>query len=61
MHYDTSVSNISYMFFGWTSLISISGISDWDISECSNISGLFEKCTSLRFLPDISKWNTKNV
>ena len=60
-NFNTTVIDLSYMFYGCTSLVSISGISKFDISECTNISGLFEKCTSLKLLPDISKWNTKNI
>ena len=55
------ISNLRFMFFKCESLVYISGISKWDLSECTDISGLFEKCSSLEYIPDISKWDTKNI
>ena len=55
--------NISFyrMFFYCSSLISISGISEWNTNNVGDISEMFYNCTSLKSLPDISKWNTSKV
>ena len=58
---DISFSNIKCLFSGCKSLVSISDISNWDISRCSTISSLFKECSSLVFLSDISNWNTNNI
>ena len=55
------VLKICYMFYGCSSLISVSNISQFDLSKCKDISGLFELCKSLEYLSDISKWDTHNV
>ena len=52
---------MNYMFAGCISLISITDISNWNISNVLNLKGLFARCNLLKMLPDISKWNTSNV
>ena len=53
--------NISNLFEGCKSLISIKGISDWFTEYVVDMRALFNDCSSLKSLPDISNWNTKNV
>ena len=60
-HINNKEIDISFMFYGCTSLKSLPDISKWDISNIKNISGLFGSCASLTSLPDLSKWNTTNV
>ena len=55
------LKNISSMFCGCTSLISLPDISIWNINNVNNINHIFSGCSSLISLPDISKWNTNNV
>ena len=56
---DYQVKNMSYMFYGCTSLLSIpDDISDWNTKTTNDISYMFFGCSSLKSLPDISKWNT---
>jgi len=56
-----SITNMSRMFDGCESLISLPDILKWNINNVTNMSGMFEGCKSLSSLPDISKWNTNNV
>ena len=53
--------DISFMFCGCNSLLSIENITNWDVENIINMSFLFSNCSSLTSLPDISKWNTNNV
>ena len=55
------VVDMSYMFKGCSSLLSIPDISKWNTSNVKNMSYMFYGCKSLSTLPDISKWNTSNV
>ena len=55
------IKDMSYMFYGCISLISLPDISRWNISNTDDISYMFTKCYSLMSLPDISKWNTSNI
>ena len=56
-----NVTNMSYMFNGCSSLLSLPDISKWNTSNVNDISYMFYECSSLSSLPDISKWNTNNV
>ena len=56
-----NISDLSYMFFGCSSLLSLSDISKWNTSNITNMNSMFENCSSLISLPDISNWNTSNV
>ena len=55
------VSNMSYMFSGCSSLLSLPDISKWNTNNVTNMSYMFYNCSSLLSLPDISKWKTNNV
>ena len=57
----TNLINMSCLFYGRKSLISLPNISNWNTSDVEDMSYLFFECESLRSIPDISKWNTKNV
>ena len=55
------IKNMSSMFEGCSSLISLPDISKWNMTNVNDINGLFSECSSLISLPDISKWNMINV
>ena len=60
--FDTkNIKNMKSMFNGCVSLISLSGLSEWNTEKVNFMSAMFWECYSLKSLPDISKWNTKNV
>ena len=59
--FQESIDDISNIFDGCTSLISISDISKWNISNVTKMNRLFNQCHSLESLPDINKWDTSNV
>ena len=61
MIFQEGIDDISNMFDGCTSLISISDISKWNISNVTKMNRLFNQCHSLESLPDINKWDTSNV
>ena len=55
------VTNMSCMFYGCLSLISLPDISEIDTKNVIDMSYMFYECELLKSLPDISKWDTKNV
>ena len=57
----TNITDVSYMFFWSSSLLSLPDISKWNTSNIINMSHMFYHCETLLSLPDISKWNTSNV
>jgi len=59
--YLNKVKNMSWIFSGCISLISLSGLSEWNTSNVTDMQYMFNNCISLLSLPDISKWNTSNV
>ena len=56
-----NVTNMSCMFRGCSSLLSLPDISKWNINKATNMIGMFWGCSSLSSLPDMSKWNINNV
>ena len=56
-----SMTNMSYMFYGCSSISSLPDISKWNTNNVNDMSYMFCGCSSLSSLPDISKWNTNNV
>ena len=56
-----NIINISYMFYGCSSLSSLPYISKWNPQNIIDMRNMFYGCSSLLCLPDISKWNTQNV
>jgi len=56
-----NINDMSNMFSGCSSLLSLPDISNWNTSYVNNMSYMLYKCSSLLSLPDISIWNTSNV
>jgi len=56
-----NILDISFMFCGCKSLLSIDNITNWNMENIINMPFLFNSCSSLKSLPDISKWNINNV
>jgi len=55
------IKNMSSMFEGCESLLSLSNISNLNTINVINMSKMFSGCSSLKSLPNLSKWNTINV
>ena len=57
------VVDMSYMFYGCSSLVDLPDLSEWKINKVTNISYMFAGCSSLSStsLNDIIKWDTKNI
>ena len=58
---DNNISDMSCMFYGCASLISLEDVSILNIKNIIDMSSMFYNCISLISLPDISMWNTNNV
>ena len=56
-----NVINMSYMFSGCSSLISLPFLSQLITSKVTNMSNMFRGCIAIESFPDISIWNTSNV
>ena len=56
-----NIIDMTNMFNGCKSLISLPDISKWNTTNVKSMSCLFNGCKSLQSLPDISKWDTSNV
>ena len=52
-----NVTDMSNMFSECSLLLSLPGISKWNVCNVTDIKGMFYKCSLLISLPDISKWN----
>ena len=55
------LNNLSNIFYGCNSLISLPDIGKWNIENVTDMSCIFQGCKSLLFLPDISLWNTSKT
>ena len=55
------VSDMSEMFSGCSTLLSVPDISKLNINNVTDMSEMFDSCSSLSSLPYISNWNTNNV
>ena len=55
------ITSMRGMFFGCSSLISISPKSKWNTSNVTDMSFMFCGCHNLKELPDFSTWNTSCV
>jgi len=55
------ITNMSFIFYECSSLLSIPDISKWNTNNVINMSYLFGKCENIEYLPDISNFNTSNV
>ena len=56
-----NINDISYMFCGCESLLSLPDINNWNISHIKDMSYLFYQCSSLINIGEISKWNINNI
>ena len=58
---NNNITDLSHMFYGCSSLISLDGISELNTANINNMSHLFYNCSSIQSLPNISKWEMSNV
>ena len=56
-----NATNISAIFYGCKSLVSLPDISKWNTSKVTNINRVFYECCSFISLPDISIWDLLNI
>ena len=56
-----NITNLSYMFYGISSLDSSSSFSKFNTTNVTKMNNIFDNCKLLLQLPDISKWDTTNV
>ena len=56
-----NITNLSNMFSGCSSLISIDNLDKISISGINSLNNFFYNCSSLISLPDISKWKIDNI
>ena len=56
-----NITNMSYMFSGCSSLLSLPDISKWNTNNITDISHMFSGYILLYTLPDISNWVTDNA
>ena len=54
-------TNMRYMFYECSSLLSITGLSKINTSNVKYMNCMFFKCSSLKKICDISNWNTEQV
>ena len=57
----TNITDMSWMFYECSSLISLPDIYKMNTLNVTSINSMFNGCSSLPELPDISKWNISNV
>lgn len=55
------VTSLENMFFGCFSLVDISTLRDWDVSNIDNMNGLFKECNSLKEISALENWDVSNV
>ena len=56
-----NITNMEYMFYGCSSLSSLTDFSKWNTTKITNMRNMFHGCSLLPSISDISKWNTSNV
>ena len=54
------ITDMSYMFYGCSSLSSLSDISKWNTNNVTNMNSMFHGCSSLSYLPDIRYYIIKS-
>ena len=54
----SNINNMSFLFYDWSLLISLSVIYKWNIINADWICSFFSKRNSAKSFLDISKWNT---
>jgi len=57
----TNIKDMSFLFNGCISLISIPNLQKWDTRSLEDMSYMFNRCINLKDLHGIGKWNTSNV
>ena len=57
----SSVTDMSYMFYGCNELTSVGDISKWDVSNVTNMLRMFYNCRSFNQYKYISSWDVSNV
>ena len=57
----SKITDISWLFMGCISLVSLPDISEWNTKNIKDMKCLFYQCSSLRSIPDISKWNITKI
>jgi surface protein len=50
------VQDMSWMFFGCTSLVNVDGLATWDVHKCKTFSCMFFRCKSLQNVDGLAKW-----
>lgn len=55
------VRNMRAMFEGCISLMEISGLEDWDVSNVRNMKSMFHRCFALSDLSPLKGWDVSNV
>lgn len=56
----SNMTSMENMFYNCSTLTSIEGIADWDVSKVIYMARIFEGCRSLTLL-DLSNWNVSNI
>ena len=56
----SNVTNMSYLFYNCSNLMSIVGIGNWDVSNVTDMNSMFRDCRNLTSL-DLSNWDTSKV
>ena len=59
--YNIISTNLRGMFYGCSSLLSITGLSKINTSNVKNMDHMFENCSKLKKINGISKWDTNNL
>ena len=54
-------TDLSYMFYGCSSLLSITGLARINTSNVIDMAHMFDKCSSLKIIDDISQWDISMV
>ena len=57
----SQVTDLSFLFYGCSSLGKLPDLSNWDTSNVKNMKQMFEGCSILKQLPEIDKWIVKEV
>ena len=55
------MEDITGIFYNYSSLTSLSDISNWNSNKVINISYMLDDCSSLTALSNLSNWNTENI
>ncbi len=56
-----NVTSMKDMFFGCFSLVDISSLKDWDVSNVCDMNGLFKECNRLNDISALENWDVSKV